>query len=229
MAIPLCVAFEYKAQARAAGATWNALEKVWECDLALIRGGGYSALRPFLPRMYWRENKPPFIRPFMVPQSSWGKNLRAILDVEDWKRVRQHAYDAAGRRCVVCGGRGSEWPVEADEAWAYDDETNIQTLKGVIALCPPCHLVRHWGQAMVSGRIEIAIEQMMLVNEWTRSEAELAGDEGMHIWHSRSQRQWVIDYSWVTRTHGLMISADALARAEEANRQLVEEARRSIG
>ena len=224
MAISLCVPFEAKAQARAAGAIWNMVEKVWECDPTLAAGDGYVALRPFLPRMFRRENKPPFIRPFLVPQSSWGKNLRAVLEAEDWKRVRQHAYDAAGRRCVVCGGRGSEWPVEADEAWAYDDGANVQTLKGVIALCPPCHLVRHWGQATFSGRSEVALAQMMRVNGWTRTEAEAAGNTGMRLWESRSRRRWTIDYSWVTRTHGLVVSPDGHDRAEDAGRQLLEKA-----
>lgn len=229
MAIPLCVSFDDRAQASAAGATWNKVEKRWECEPTLREGNGYAALRRFLPRMYRRENDPPHIRPYMIPQTSWGKNLRAVLQDEDWKRVRQHAYNKAGRRCLVCGGVGSEWPVEADEAWAYDEVASTQTLKGVIALCTPCHLVRHWGNATVKGKTNIAIEQMMYVNNWTRGQAEAAGVEGMRLWEFRSQRHWKIDYSWVTREHGIVVNADGLDRAEVVNRKIVDDARSSRG
>ena len=227
--LSLCVPFSAKAQARVAGATWNAAEKVWQCDQGLLAGDGYAALRPFLSRMYRREVRRPFIRPFMVPQRSWGKNLRSVLDVEDWKRVRRYAYDAAGSRCIVCGGRGPEWPVEADEAWDYDDDRSVQTLKGVIALCPPCHLVRHWGHTTVSGRAEIAIAQMVRVNGWTRPQAEAAGDAGLRLWEARSRRRWHMDYSWVTRVHGIVVDEAGLARAEDANQTFVEEARAGRG
>ena len=225
MKIPLCVPFEAKSQAHAAGAVWNAAEKAWECDHTLLTGSEYAALRPFLPRMHRRENTPFFIRPFMIPQSSWGKNLRAVLEAEDWKRVRQQAYDVAGRRCIVCGGRSTKWPVEADEAWNYDDARNLQTLKGVIALCPSCHLVRHWGHATVTGQAEVAIEQMMRVNGWSRKQAKMAGYEGTRLWEKRSRQQWHIDYSWVTRTHGIEISDNGFNEAEVVNQRLVEEAK----
>lgn len=229
MPIPLCVPFEAKAEARAAGAVWNGTEKVWECEPAALGGEGLLRLRRFLPRMHRPDLAPPYVRPFMVPQTCWGKNLRAVLSEEDWKRVKQHAYGAAGRRCIVCGGRGPEWPVEADEAWAYDDAGRVQTLKGVIALCPDCHLVRHWGRATVSGKTEVAVAQMMRVNGWSRQQAEAEGDEGMRLWRSRSRCEWRIDYSWVTRTHGIEIDAGGLARAAASNEQIVREAEADRG
>ena len=224
MPIPLCVPFEAKASARAAGAAWNGADKVWECDPAALEGSGYAALRPFLPRIHRREVSPPFIRPMMVPQGSWGKNLRSVLSGAEWDQVRRRAYDRAGRRCIVCGERGPEWPVEADEAWAYDDAACVQTLKGVVALCPACHLVRHWGKAIMTGQDEIAVEHMMRLNNWTRRQAEAEGDAGMESWQARSQRDWQVDYSWVTRAHGITVSAEGISRAEAVNREIVEKA-----
>ena len=223
--IPLCVPFDKRAEAKAAGAIWNLTEKVWESDTQTLSGDNYSSLSPFLPRMYRRPSKPFYIRPFMIPQSSWGKNLRAVLSVDDWKVVRYDAYAASGRRCIVCGGRGTEHPVEADEAWDYDDKLNVQVLKGVIALCPPCHLVRHWGNATITNRTEIAIEQMMRVNHWTRRQAEDAGEEGKRLWSKRSKREWSVDYSWVTRIYGFVISPEDLNRAQKENVRIIEEAR----
>lgn len=91
MAIPLCVPFAQKTNARAAGARWDQTERVWKCDPNLLNSSNYVALRPYLPRMYRKENDPPFIAPFMVPQTSWGKNLRSVLIADDWDRVRKLA------------------------------------------------------------------------------------------------------------------------------------------
>ena len=142
MLIPLCVSYAVRGQAAAAGAVWNGDAKIWEIDEPLVTSR-FDALRPFLPRMYRPDRRPPYIRPHMVPQTSWGKNLRAVLTPDEWKKVKTHAYQAAGYRCIVCGSKGPEWLVEADEAWELDDQSKRQTLKGVIALCPDCHLVRH--------------------------------------------------------------------------------------
>lgn len=138
--------------------------------------------------------------------------------------MQTHAYDTAGRRCIVCDGKGPKWPVEADEAWDLDDRTGTQTLKGVIALCPDCHLVRHWGQATISDRAEVALSQMMRVNRWSRAQAEAAGRDGMDLWRTRSRRHWTIDYSWVTRTHSIQIAVGGLDQAEAVNRDLVAQA-----
>lgn len=155
--IALCVPFARKDEARRAGARWDTAERVWTCDLAQLKTEAYERLRPFVPRMYRPELDPPFIRPWMVPQTAWGRNLRAVLVKEDWDVVRKAAYQASGYRCRVCGGKGEEWPVEADEGWHYDDALRLQTLKGVIALCPDCHKVRHWGKTLIDGHEAAAL------------------------------------------------------------------------
>jgi hypothetical protein len=157
----------------------------------------------------------------MVPQTLWGKNLRALLSREQWDVVRRAAYEESGKRCIVCGGRGPEWPVEADEAWEYDDATNLQTLKSVIALCPPCHHVRHWGKSMVEGREDATLSHMMTVNGWSRHQAKAAADAALAQWHDRSRRSWRSDYSWVTRRHGFEIDDAGIVRAEQANAEVV--------
>lgn len=223
--IPLCVPFSRKDEVKRAGARWRQEHRVWVCDRALLSSDVYSQLRPFVPRRYRPELKPPYIRPWMVPQTLWGKNLRSLLPKESWDVVRRHAYEQAGHRCRVCGGRGPQWPVEADEAWAYDDATLTQTLKGVIALCPDCHSVRHWGKSMVDGREEETLAHLMTINGWTRAQAEHAAEIAMTQWHERSRHEWKSDYSWVTRTHGFVIDEAGMARAEVANHELVAVAR----
>ena len=142
-AVPICVPYARRAEAKAAGAVWQIKERFWACDPSLLQTDAYRDLKPFVPRMYRPDLDGPALRPWLVPSPLWGKNLRAILSTEDWDRVRRHAYEEAGRRCRVCGGRGPKWPVEADEGFAYDDEALTHTLMGVIGLCPTCHEVRH--------------------------------------------------------------------------------------
>lgn len=54
-------------------------------------------------------------------------------------------YQAAGYRCEICGGVGKRHPVEAHERYEYDEKSQppCQRLVGLIALCPPCHAVKH--------------------------------------------------------------------------------------
>lgn len=222
--IALCVPFARKEEARKAGARWDNAQRVWICEPGLLNSDAYARLRPFVPRMHRPELAPPFIRPWMVPQTAWGKNLRAVLAKEDWDVVRKAAYQASGHRCRVCGGRGPEWPVEADEGWDYDDERRIQTLKGVIALCPDCHKIRHWGKARIDGLEEAALDHLMLINCWTRKEADKAVEHAFAQWQRRSRHEWASDYGWVTRVHGFRIEAEGLACAATVNRELVREA-----
>lgn len=120
------------------------------------------------------------------------------------------------------------WPVEADEAWEYDDATHTQTLKGVIALCPSCHQIRHWGKSLVDGREEETLRHLMAINGWTLAQAEHASEEAMTQWEERSRHEWKSDYSWVTRTHGFVPDEAGAARAETANRELVSVARQRV-
>lgn len=224
--IPLCVPKEKKDIARKAGARWDPDARVWECDRQLTVGPAYDRLRPFVPLMYRPDRPPPHIRPMMVPQTSWGRNLRAVLSKENWDIVRRGVYQAAGYRCRICGGKGDQWPVEADELWTYDDQAGVQTLVNVIAMCPWCHLVHHWGRATTTGQEDQALAQMMFVNGWTEQDAAEAGEAGFSEWQRRSQREWRIDYSWALKRFTVQLEPDADQRARAANRSLVSTATR---
>lgn len=223
--IPLCVPFERRKEAARGGATFNGEQKCW-----MAQRDKLDALLPFVPYRYRPDRKPPYIRPWMVPQALWGFNLRAFLAPEDWNRIRKDAYARAGSRCRVCGGRGPQWPVEADEGWAYDDERRIQTLKGVISLCPDCHGVRHWGKTMTEGRQDAALAWMAEVNGWSRSEAARCGDQAMKQWHTRSRHtDWQCDISWAIRTDSVVPIKDGETLARELNRKFVQQAQSRVG
>ena len=128
----------------------------------------------------------------LVPSTSWGDNLRSKLPKGKWDELRKQCYKLAGYRCEVCGKPGL---VHAHEVWSYDDEKHIQKLVRLIALCVPCHGVKHFGRTQAIGEGEEATKHLMNVNSWTRAQAITHIREAFKIWEQRSQYPWTLDIS----------------------------------
>lgn len=135
----------------------------------------------------------------LVPATSWFTNLRSLVSSDQWDQLRKATYRAASQRCEICGGRGPKWPVECHEIWEYDDQKRVQRLIGLIALCPNCHQVKHFGLARVQGQQEIAGRWLMEVNGWTRRQAYDHVQAAFALWEKRSQKQWEVDISWLEK------------------------------
>ena len=137
----------------------------------------------------------------LVPETAWYSNLRAILTKEQWDIVRKKSYKQAGYKCEICGdvglNQGFKHPVECHEIWEYDDKKKIQTLTGVVSLCPYCHKVKHPGLANIKGESEIVIKQLMKVNKMTRNEATKYIDSAFALWSVRSKSDWETKVDWV--------------------------------
>jgi len=133
----------------------------------------------------------------LVPSTSWGDNLRSRLTEKQWDFLRKRQYDLANHRCEICNGVGNKHPVECHEIWHYDDEKHIQTLTGLIALCPSCHQVKHMGFAFIRGLQERAIRHMMSVNCMSRQEADRYISSAFSQHKSRSKSSWQLDLSWI--------------------------------
>ena len=101
----------------------------------------------------------------LVPKTIWYSNLRSELSKAEWDRLRKIAYRKADYHCEICGGQGPKWPVECHEIWEYDDQNSVQTLKGLTAICPDCHRVKHIGRAQIMGEYDLALKHLMKVNE----------------------------------------------------------------
>jgi len=129
----------------------------------------------------------------LVPATSFGQNLRALLCEADWDRLRRATYRAAGYRCEVCGGRGPDHPVECHELWVYDDQAHVQRLERLVALCPDCHAVAHIGHARVTGRDRAARNHMARVNGWTGSQVDGHLAKAYTVWERRSRHPWSLD------------------------------------
>lgn len=135
----------------------------------------------------------------LVPTTSWYNNVRSNVSKEKWNIIRTKSYKKANYKCEICNGKGDDHPVECHEIWDYNDEKNIQKLIGFISLCPNCHKTKHIGLSMLYKQEDIAIEQLMKVNNMTEEEALEYIDKSFEIWHERSNKKWKIEISYIDK------------------------------
>lgn len=132
----------------------------------------------------------------MVPPSSWYNNLRSQLSREQWDTIRKTCYANAGYVCEICGGIGPSHPVECHEIWLYDDESCTQILCGVVALCPQCHAVKHFGLSVNTGKGEECCAHLMKVNGWDLGQLEKYVHEVVQEYEKRKALKWKVDTSF---------------------------------
>lgn len=138
----------------------------------------------------------------LIPETAWGQNLRAILSSRDWDAVRKFSYRRAGYRCECCGGVGPAHPVECHEVWDWlvNSATReaVQVLVGVVALCPTCHSVKHWGRTLAVSPTPGTTESKLLahiqrVNGWTPPQARHHLRNVFQWWSLASKYLWTLD------------------------------------
>lgn len=136
----------------------------------------------------------------LVPSTAWWSNVRSNVPAKDWNICKRFVRNRSGDRCEVCGGRGPRWPVEAHEIWQYDanPDGGVQTLVGLIALCPDCHLVKHIGRAFKVGQGQRALTHLMTVNGWSEDDTEHYVDAAFELWSQRSLMPWTLDISMLS-------------------------------
>ena len=133
----------------------------------------------------------------LVPTSCWNSNVRSIVTASQWNVIRKKCYTLANNKCEICGGVGKLHPVECHEIWEYNDETHTQTLKGLIALCPTCHMVKHAGLAEMQGKINVVIRQLMKVNGTDMDNTVLYINKSFAKWHERSKFSWSLNINFL--------------------------------
>lgn len=140
---------------------------------------------------------PPRLTIELVPFGQWFDNVRARITESQWGLLKKACFVYAGHRCEICGGVGKKHPVECHEIWHYDDDKKVQTLTGLISLCPSCHRVKHIGNAARMGFLEPTLKHMAKVNNWPLHMAEAYAEVEMNRWEWRSQFEWSINLSWL--------------------------------
>lgn len=91
--------------------------------------------------------------------------------------------------------------MECHEIWDYliQPVGNTQRLRYLIALCPSCHEVKHFGRAEITGRREEALQHLALVNEWGLEQTLWYLGNIAAVWEARSDLEWVLDLQWIER------------------------------
>ena len=149
--------------------------------------------RRHVMQMCTREGDKMKLEVELIPRSSFFTNLRSELSKEKWDVLRKKCYSNAGYRCEICSGKGEDWPVECHEVWSY--KGGIQKLMRLIALCPACHMVKHFGLAKLQGNGDKALTHLMTVNKISKQAAEAHISEAFETWHDRNQVNWILDIS----------------------------------
>ncbi|HEX9897146.1 MAG TPA: HNH endonuclease [Dehalococcoidales bacterium] len=131
----------------------------------------------------------------LVPETSWYENLRKKMRKKDWDNLRHEVYTKYINRCGICDASGR---LNCHEIWEYDDQNNIQKLKGFIALCDMCHHVKHFGLAQIlanEGKLDLdqVIQYFMNVNNCSISVFNKHRRESFEQWRERSSHKWQID------------------------------------
>lgn len=134
----------------------------------------------------------------LVPATCWYTNVRSNVTRAEWEKCKRYVRTRSGDRCEICGGVGPAWPVEAHEIWHYDDETQVQTLVDLIALCPPCHRVKHIARTATVGGAEVferSFRHLATINGWTDDHTARYLQVQHQIWQIRSTMPWRLDLS----------------------------------
>lgn len=163
----------------------------------------HTSIEEWLPRKFQFRGTPPLpvLLPDMLPTTTWENNLRQALSEDEWDRLRKFAYQAAGHACVACGSRG-EPHVEAHESWAFDEQTGVQRLKGLLCLCPTCHKAKHLGFANRIGKLQQVLARLKWLNDWDDRQLQDGLAEVERRQRALSTREWKLDLSFL-RTYGV--------------------------
>lgn len=125
----------------------------------------------------------------LAPSTCSFSSLRSKISKDEWANLAKMTFLKANHCCEICGGQGEE----CHEVWLYDDDQNIQSLQGLIALCLPCHEVKHFALATRKGRRVEALHHLAKVNQWSMEAAESYVASCIDQWFERSRHEWQLD------------------------------------
>jgi len=103
----------------------------------------------------------------LLPRGAWDKNLSKVLPKKEWDAIRHAVYDIADNKCTICANDGE---LHAHEVWHFDIPTKTQTLTDIIALCVPCHGVKHMRHSQRIGYGNHAKRHFMKINNCSLSD-----------------------------------------------------------
>jgi hypothetical protein len=111
--------------------------------------------------------------------------------------------------------------LEAHERWSYNEETKIQKLERIIALCHRCHSLTHHGLAGIRQVHKFAEKHLMKTNEWTEEQVSEHCTEQWSLWKERSKIEWILDVSLISNSGLEVVPIKMTKKQEEETRRYV--------
>lgn len=140
----------------------------------------------------------------LVPSTSWYDNMRKVMSQSDWDVLRKKTYAEYGHKCGICGATGR---LNCHEVWEYDDQKQVQILKGFVALCDLCHHAKHIGLAKIladEGKLSMddVAAHFCQVNRCDYPVFLCHERDAWATWERRSKQDWNVglgEYAVLTR------------------------------
>ena len=224
MNIFLAVPYPEKDEAKALGAKWDAPSKRWYIPPKEVKNRGILLER-------WSVNEESLIligedRTFggnelfvdMIPKTSWFSNVRSLIHPSDWDRVRNHIYNRVNHICECCNNNTKETHtrLDAHERWSFDNETKIQKLVRLVALCEFCHQTTHFGLAGIQGKTEEAKTHLNNVRLFTEDECGQHLTNASKLFKERCKVKWEIDITIIT-SNGIKMATNVMSNSNRVN------------
>jgi len=130
----------------------------------------------------------------LIPKTSYFKNVRSIFSKEDWNIIRHHIYKRVFNKCECCGCYRNKF-LEAHERWSYNEETKIQKLERIIALCKMCHKSVHYGHSKFNNDITKINDHIKKIKKINDEELKEHIKDTKELWKKRNKITWILDLS----------------------------------
>lgn len=144
----------------------------------------------------------------LVPKTCWYSNVRDHVKQSQWDKIRRDSYAKANYKCEICGGSGKDYgrkhDVECHEIWHWNDAEKIQTLIGLISLCPKCHEVKHYGRATILGNDKRARFWLKTINtHWEWRDVFKHVEQSIETYKERSKHNWILNMDFLKEHYDL--------------------------
>lgn len=147
----------------------------------------------------------------MIPSSTSFTNVRSLLSIEKWNKIRRFIYKRAKYKCEICRGKGEKHPIECHEVWQYKEDTHVQRLIGLIGLCPDCHTVKHIGRSIMIRKKTRCIKHLAHINQWSIRKATQYVEDCFCLMEKKNKHKWTVDITlvlrkdiWILYTQGML-------------------------
>lgn len=157
----------------------------------------------------------------MIPMGCWFTNVRTCVDVNSWTKIRNEVYNRVNHKCECCDidtkNPDNRVRIEAHERWEYNNDTHVQKLVRLVALCNLCHLSTHMGYAGVIGQTEVALEHLKRVRGITDEQLSEHRRSARLLWTERNNHKWTLDLTMIEQSGFILKNPNIRNRNDPVN------------